>query len=657
MRRQRAAETALIVRDQLERLIENGPAVVFSGKAEEGWPLFFISPNLRSLLGYEPRACLQNPRWWSECLHPEDRRPVLSGLENLAERGHLVHEYRFLHQDGSYRWIRDERLLSPPSGETGPVFIGHWVDITEQKKTEAALRWERDFTRTLIDASPAFFVALDPRGRILAMNKSLLSALDCSAREVEGADYLSTFVPAEDRRELSRNFRNLLRAKKKLIIENRIVSSNGREFLIEWHGRPIMKTDGGYDFFIGSGIDISERKRFEAALKNSEEKYRLLIENTHQIIIIIQDEKSVFITPNIEKLTGYTVEEFSAAPLEKFIHPEDLDSVAGYCRQPLGNESGPRFFEFRMLDREGRSRWVEANRAEINWDNKAALLFFLNDVTARKAAEEKARRQQDQLFQSAKMASLGTLVSGVAHEINNPLNLLLFNVPFLRELWTDLQPVLREQVQHLQDGPEIFGGLTLDQLDQTLEPLMEDMELAVNRVYKIVSGLKEFARKSIVTDQKPVSLNEAVENAVTLFGSSIKKYMVELELELDDSLPDITGHLQSLEQIVINLAMNGAQAIQHDFGKIVIKTGYRPEYDSVYLSVSDNGRGISRDFAGTLFDPFVTDKQDQGGTGLGLSITYSLVQAHGGRIAYSTQAGEGTTFTVLFPPADQNKKP
>ena len=269
-------------------------------------------------------------------------------------------------------------------------------------------------------------------------------------------------------------------------------------------------------------------------------------------------------------------------------------------------------------------------------------------IEARHRRCEKALHDsQHQLHQAQKMETLGTLVAGVAHEINNPINLIMYNLPLLQKIWSDFLPLLME---HRQAEPgRKFGGFSYDFLQENLARLVVDMDMAANRVAKTVADLKNFSRQSNVAEKFSLQVNTAVKNAMRLSRATLRKFSVHIELALADGLPRIEGNLQSLEQVIINIVINAVQAIDHHHGKILITTGLQTKDGRVYIRIRDNGRGVSSLIADRIFLPFVTDKQAEGGTGLGLSVTYSLVQAHGGEIVFESRPGEGTEFTVYLP--------
>jgi len=293
----------------------------------------------------------------------------------------------------------------------------------------------------------------------------------------------------------------------------------------------------------------------------------------------------------------------------------------------------------------------------INDQDKSRAQLLRELAEMRQAIERLEARQrrdnqalsesQQQLQQAQKMETLGTLVAGVAHEINNPLNLIMYNIPLLKKIWVDFLPLLIAQKKI--EPAQKFGGFAYDFLEDNLIQLVADMELAAHRVAKTVSDLKNYSKQSNVAEKTPMQVNHAVKNAMRLANTTLRKSSVRVSLELEDDLPRIQGNLQSIEQIILNIIINAVQAIDHRHGEIEIVTGFQVKDGRVFIKIKDNGRGISSAMADKIFLPFVTDKQTQGGTGLGLSVTYSLVKAHQGEIQFETRAGRGTSFTVYLP--------
>ena len=262
-------------------------------------------------------------------------------------------------------------------------------------------------------------------------------------------------------------------------------------------------------------------------------------------------------------------------------------------------------------------------------------------------AEKALREIQPQLQQAQKMETLGTLVAGVAHEINNPINLIMYNIPLLKKIWVDFMPLLMERRQ--KEPERKFGGFDYDFLSDNLGQLVVDIEMAAQRIAKTVSDLKNYSRQSNVAEKVPLQVNSAVKNALRLAQPTLHNSDVKITLNLADDLPDIEGNLQSIEQIILNITINAVHAVDHNRGEIEISTGLRIKDGMVYIRITDNGRGISPAISDKIFLPFVTDKQSESGTGLGLSVTYSLVKAHDGKIDFETSQNRGTSFNVYLP--------
>ncbi|MCD4755403.1 MAG: PAS domain S-box protein [Deltaproteobacteria bacterium] len=394
--------------------------------------------------------------------------------------------------------------------------------------------------------------------------------------------------------------------------------------------------------------DITEQKCAEEALRESEQFSSSLMTNSpHPVIVINPDSSLRYMNPAFEKLTGFSSAELVGrnAPYPWWTE-ETLNKTKKDFKKAL--DKGAQRLEQLFQKKNGERFRVEITSAPIRSNGKQKY-YLANwvDITERKRAEEALLKSRQQLFQAQKMKALGTLVAGVAHEINNPINLIMFNVPLLKKIWRDFQPLLKE---HADKEPHTkYGGLAYDFLEGHLNQLLSDMEMAANRVAKIVTDLKGFARESSVTDKIPMEINTAVENTVRLARTTLRTSGVKVRLDLADNLPLIQGNSQSIEQILLNLVINAVQSIDHDQGELKIVTGLQNKDRTVFARVSDNGCGVDPSISDTLFDPFVTHKQDQGGTGLGLSITYNLVKAHDGEITFQSRKGNGTTFTVSLP--------
>jgi signal transduction histidine kinase len=262
-------------------------------------------------------------------------------------------------------------------------------------------------------------------------------------------------------------------------------------------------------------------------------------------------------------------------------------------------------------------------------------------------AEERALAKQEQLFQAAKMVSLGTLVSGVAHEINNPITSVMLNAPTLARMWQDMLPILdhhRSRHGDFKVGATVFSRIR-DRIPQMLTGITDD----ARRVRDIVADLKDFARDHPSETREALDLNGVVDKAVGLAANLIKKSTRHFTLNRCPDLPMMVGNAQRIEQVVINLVVNACQALPDVDRCLTVVTGFDAQKMCITLNVSDEGEGIDAAALKRITDPFFTTRREQGGTGLGLSICARIVRDHGGSLDFESTPGKGTTVRVALP--------
>ncbi len=269
------------------------------------------------------------------------------------------------------------------------------------------------------------------------------------------------------------------------------------------------------------------------------------------------------------------------------------------------------------------------------------------EMAEREQLEQKTRQQELQLIQANKMTALGTLVAGVAHEINNPNQLVLMNARVLDDTWTDATRVL--DAYYEENGDFLLGGLSYGEMRQTIPDLIHDAHDGARRIERIVNHLKDFARPQSRVGQETFNLNDAVESALGLLQHLIHKKTTCFRVELADGLPHVQGDVQHVEQVVVNLVVNALEALPEPERCVAVATRYDAAEHSLQLEVKDQGIGVSPEHLDRLCDPFFTTKQEQGGTGLGLAITYTLVRDHGGQLTFESVPAQGTCARVVLP--------
>jgi PAS domain S-box-containing protein len=268
-----------------------------------------------------------------------------------------------------------------------------------EKEKERDLRKMMEYNETLVEASPTFIVTISPEGKTIMMNESMLRALGYEREEVVGADYLETFVPPEDRADVAGVFRTLAGAEAPTTNENRVLSKDGGMLLVEWHGRYIHGRDGKADFFFGIGIEITGRKAIENALRQSEERYRMLAENANDVIYLMSLPEGVYeyVSPSAKRVMGYHPGFFYDNPgfIRHIIHPEWMPYLEENWNAILRGEE-PHSFEYMIVDREGQTRWLSQTNSYMRAANGSIVRMqgIIRDISERKRMEQELEKSE-----------------------------------------------------------------------------------------------------------------------------------------------------------------------------------------------------------------------------------------------------------------------
>jgi len=257
----------------------------------------------------------------------------------------------------------------------------------------------------------------------------------------------------------------------------------------------------------------------------------------------------------------------------------------------------------------------------------------------------KEKNMEQQLLQADKLASLGQLVSGIAHEINNPNTFIKGNLMIIQEALSDMLPIIDRAFE--SDPSLKIARLNYEIFRQSIPVLVDDMVQGANRIKGIVDGLRKFAKKDEGLLNEQVNVNNIIESCLRLVDNQIKRTS-DVNVEFDPDLPEVIGNSQKLQQVVVNVLINASQAIDKPKGNIMVET-YRQNAEEIVVKIRDNGKGMDEKTLKQIFDPFFTSKRHHGGTGLGLSIAYGIIKEHKGRIDVESKPGLGTTFYIHLP--------
>lgn len=385
-----------------------------------------------------------------------------------------------------------------------------------------------------------------------------------------------------------------------------------------------------------------------------EQKYEKLVNYLTDYIYTVRIRNGVVVEtihgPGCVAVTGYSPEDFRREPdlWFRMVHRKDRAKVQERARLAMaGNETGA--MEHRIIHRDGTVRWIRS-KIVLTRDADGTLVAYdglINDITDLKKAEAAAALRTRQLIQADKLASLGILVSGIAHEVNNPNNFILLNIELISKIWKDAARLL--DAYYEENGDFAIGGMQYSASKGKILQLIDGVRKGSERIQNITKNLTDYAKADNSTLNEPVDINKVVEVAVLIAGNLIKKSTRNFKVEYGKDLPLVRGNAQQLEQVVINLISNACQSLRNPLAAIKISTYYNAQRKKVRIKVEDQGIGIKPDDLKYIMDPFFTTKRDMGGTGLGLSVSYNIVKSHGGTLILNSKPGQGSTARVSFP--------
>ena len=496
-------------------------------------------------------------------------------------------------------------------------------DVTETKKLEEELRKSEERFRRIVEQANDGILAIGKDDCIELANKVACEITGYSLEHLLGLDFNALFDETNrayiqdlfERRDPSTDLR--------VCSQLEIVTAQGvrkeTEICITAVKDPqgVMKT---YAYL----RDISLTKRIENELRKANDFLRNLIENSVDGIVAADMKgKIIIFNKSAEKLLGYTSEEaIEKVHITQLYPPGVAKEIMRRLRSPEYGGVGRLGPSQINLQHNGGDLIPVNTSAAIIYENGKEIASFgiFSDLREKLKMEGELKETQIQLLQSEKMASLGKLAAGVAHEINNPLGGIL-----------------------------IFSRMLIEDLPSD-DPRKEDLERIcgeTTRCKEIVKGLLEFARQTSY-ETEPTDLNRALVQGISLLENQAIFHNIQIIKNLDPNLPPIRANAGQLNQVFMNIILNAAEAMGGQ-GALTVNTRLAPEKDTVILEFADTGCGIKEEHLTRIFDPFFTTKEVGKGTGLGLSMSYGIVQKHRGRIWVKSREGEGTTFTIELP--------
>jgi len=543
----------------------------------------------------------------------------------------------------------------------------------ERYRSSQTLRESRALLSATLDALPSCVGLLGADGRLEVLNERWRRYVNpdnplihgCEA----GVDYLSTAI----------EFWSCLGidgARGAHLIQE--IATGGRDYVAMDYAVPHFSGQCWFElkiarftawseaYLVVSHTEITERKELEAQLLKTERLFTLISENVVDLMAIIDESgRRIYTSPSYAIQLGYSAAEMSDFSSLDLLHPDDRDSVHTALGSLFSKGTLNRL-HYRLRKKDGSYAHFESNggvvEAEQGCSRKA--LIVARDVTHRIASEMAREQMEVQLRHAQKLEAIGQLAAGIAHEINTPIQYVGDNTTFLGDIGRDVMAFLEHCQNALQDGgltgksaSEIkanLEALEFDYLKKEMPRAIQQSLDGVARVSKIVSAMKDFSHPGGAT-QESVDLNRAIESTITV-SRNVWKYVATLEMDFEDQLPLVPCFPGEFNQVVLNLLVNAAHAIEEiqantgnrELGLIRVST--RNLGEEVEIQVCDSGAGIPEKIRSRIFDPFFTTKAVGKGTGQGLSIAQSvIVQKHKGRIEVESEPGQGTCFHLFLP--------
>lgn len=614
------AEDALGERErQFSILISNLPGMAYRCLNDKNWTMLFVSDGCYKLTGYLPEDLINNKKIAFNDLILEQYQTYLWGKwqKLLEAKLPLEDEYQIRTASGEIKWVWEKgRGIFNENREL--LFLeGYIQDITERKQAEEQLRqasinWSKTF-----DAIQDGIALLDANQKIIISNQVFLDFIDKNKEEVIGS-HCFRYIHGTDSPIEGCPFVRMKQSKQRETMEL-LINGSVCEIMVD----PILDENRNIIGAVHIIADITERKKMEEALKESEESYRRLFEDHSAVKLVLDPDSGDIVDANkaAADFYGWSREELKRMKIRQInILPPDEIKIELKKARTLEKT----YFEFRHRLADGSIRDVKVFSSKIEIKGKDYLHPIIHDITKEKELES-------QLYQSQKLESIGQLAGGVAHDFNNMLNVILG-----------------------------YGELVLNKLHQG-DPMREEVRQIVEagrRSMSLTEQLLAFSRKQIL-QPKILNINESLKAIEGMLRRLIGED-IELTLALAEDLSYVKADQGQIEQIIMNLAVNARDAMPYG-GKLIIETAnvaldesYAQNHagtvpgDYVMLAVTDTGRGMDRETLSRIFEPFFTTKGKKG-TGLGLATVYGIVKQSGGNIFVYSEPEKGTTFKIYIP--------
>ena len=601
-------------------------------------------------------------RNFHDFFHPEDHPSSRSLFEQLLQHGNAFSNFerRFVRKNGEVVWAIFTAVLVKDPAQKPAYFVVQLTDISRRKQAEIALQRSDSFARAITDNIEDLVLVVDETHKCLYASPSFLDALGYPSHELVGTD-ARLLVHADDRNRVATATEGVFQGNPSRMVPLRLMHKNGSWRHMETRPGTIHNHNGQVDALVFVSRSVDERILAEQRLQAAYAETELLLHSIPSILIELdhagritrwnQTACAVFGLSD-ETVHGRTLQDCGV----KWAHADMDAEVARWLA--TGATYNCETLAFQM---ENQTRLVDLRVRRIPFPESEKTSFIVTglEVTERKALE-------DHLRQAQKLEAIGQLASGIAHEINTPTQFVGDNIRFLKDSWAQISELLRlgrnirQEAGNGMISPESLIGFDqlceqadLDYLRAEIPRAIDQSLDGVQRVAKIVRAMKEFSHPGS-EEKRAVDLNKAIETTITVARNEWK-YSADVVTQFDENLPMVPCLIGEMNQVLLNLIVNAAQAIADAVGdgskgKGTITITTRKDGNWAEISVQDTGPGIPEEIQARIFEPFFTTKPVGKGTGQGLTLAHSIVvKRHQGQIWFESEAGRGATFFIRLP--------
>lgn len=615
-----------------------------------------LATELESILGFDAGELGPAIETWFALVPQEEGKKIMSlvAAHLRGETPRYECEHRMRRKDGSMAWLLCSGTVVERRDGKPVRLVGTSTDVTDRKNAELTLRAQDQHYLMAVLAGRSGVWDYDILTDRLHTDPNLHALFGYARDEFrEEQDAWNRIVCPDDQELLQRAARDYIEGHvPDFEVEHRVMCKDGSTRWVLSTGSVFRDEAGKPVRMLGTATDITERRSAREALREASEQAQRYLDIAGVIMLALDVEGRVsLINRKGCEILGYSERELVGRDwFDICLRDPERIAVRERFRTLIMNET--------VLSDYGENEIITKTdeRRLIAWHNVAlrdatgnltGVLSSGEDITDRRRAEEEAKIREQQLIQTDKMASLGVLVSGVAHEINNPNAFILTNIDVLESVWTSVVPVLQRYYE--SHGDFLVGGIRYSRMSERVPRLISGIRDGARRIKVTVEELRGFARHDPGGLIESINLSEVLNSATTLLANMISKATRRFTLDVEADLPPVLGSFRRIEQVVINLIQNACQALTDTSQAIHVSVTCDRAEDRIVLCVRDEGLGIPDEDLPRIMDPFFTTKRDSGGTGLGLSICDTIVREHHGTLVVCAGEDRGAVATVCLP--------